>query len=574
MTQVGTLGQRLWRRPSALLAGAFLVACLLLSVFAPWLPLADPNSTQLSARLLPPGSPQHWLGTDQLGRDVLARAIHGLRLSLAVGGFGVSVSAAIGSLLGLLAGYRSGWTDTLVMRLIDVLLAFPYLLLALAIVATLGPSLWNASLAIAIVNIPFFARTVRGAVLAVCQQPYVHAARLSGLRTASVLWSEILPNVLPVIVVAISTSIGWLILETAGLSFLGLGAQPPSADLGGMLGQSRELLAIAPHLSLVPGALIFALAIAFNVFGDGLRDALDPKARELLTPVRFAAPREPAGPADGCALEVRDLGVSFGAQRAVDSVSFRVARGQRVGLVGESGSGKSVTALTLLGLLPAPGRVTGGSVYLAGRSLDAMSAKAWQTLRGRTVAWVPQDPSSALHPLMTIEAQLMELNPEASRSARRRWRERCLEALNEVNIADPTRCWGSYPHQLSGGQRQRVALAMAVLHEPALLIADEATTALDVTTQAQVLRVLDRLCRDHDSALLFISHDLALVSQLCDHVLVMHHGRLVESGPLERVLSEPQAAYTQRLLAAVPQLGEAERWLAPHSQALANEEHG
>ena len=576
------LHHRLRKHFWAMTAAGFLLTCLVSSVVAPWLPLADPNATQLSARLLPPSSPGHWLGTDQLGRDVLARSIYGMRLSLAVGAFGVLVSGAIGSLLGLVAGYRSGWLDTLLMRLIDVVLAFPYLLLALAIVATLGPSLWNASLAIALVNVPFFARTVRGGVLAVRQQPYIHAARLSGLQTASVLWREVLPNVLPVIVVAMSTSIGWLILETAGLSFLGLGAQPPTADLGGMLGQSRDLLAIAPHLSVVPGLLIFLIAVAFNLLGDGLRDALDPRPHPALTRVRFPASgsettrdvssREATDDASSQVLEVYELSVQFGDLVALDGVSFGVARGARVGLVGESGSGKSVTALTLLGLLPAPGRVTRGSVRLAGKRLEAVSETTWQKIRGRTLAWVPQDPSSALHPLMTIEAQMMELAPDTTRLGRRRWRERCLQLLHEVNLLDPERCLSSYPHELSGGMRQRVALAMAMLHEPALLIADEATTALDVTTQAQVIQLLDRLCRDHQTALLFISHDLALVSQLCDDVLVMHRGSLVESGSRTSVLAQPQAAYTRRLLAAVPRLGEPDRWLSRYVNELSSEE--
>ncbi len=271
------MGWRRVRGNTLALSGLALVAILVaLALGAPGLPLPDPYATELGQRMLPAGSPGHLLGTDQLGRDLLSRLVWGTRTSLAVGVFAVLLAAALGTLVGLVAGYFRGWLDTLTMRAIDVLLAFPYLLLALAIVAALGPGLRNAMIAIAVVNIPLFARTVRGSVLGLSERAFIDAARLSGASHARILLRELLPNVLPVVVIMVSTNLGWMILETAGLSFLGLGAQPPTADLGSMLGSGREFLTTEPRVAMLPGVVILLLAAGINLVGDGLRDLLDP----------------------------------------------------------------------------------------------------------------------------------------------------------------------------------------------------------------------------------------------------------------------------------------------------------
>jgi peptide/nickel transport system permease protein len=279
MSAPGALG-RAARQPVVFSGLCLLTVVVLSSALAPILPLTDPNATALDARLLAPLSPGHLLGTDQLGRDLLARLIYGTRLSLLVALAGVAVAAVLGTAAGIVSAYRGRWTDIVVMRGIDVLMAFPYLLLALAIVAALGPGLRNATLAIAVVNIPFFARSVRGATLSIVEEEYVAAARATGATSMRVMTRHVLPNVMPVVIVAASTSIGWMIVETAGLSFLGLGAQPPTADLGGLLGQSRHLVATAPHVALVPGLAILGIVIALNLVGDGLRQSLDPKLQQ------------------------------------------------------------------------------------------------------------------------------------------------------------------------------------------------------------------------------------------------------------------------------------------------------
>lgn len=532
-----------------------------LALLAPVLPLADPTATELDARLLAPFGSSHWLGTDQLGRDILSRLLHGARLSLGVACVGVFVAAVIGSSIGLVAGYYTGRTDSLLMRLIDVVMAFPYLLLALAIVAVLGPGLVNATLAIAIVNVPFFARTVRGHTLSLERAAFVDAARVAGQSDSRILFSEILPGLLSTIVVAASTSSGWMILETAGLSFLGLGSQPPTADLGGMLGQGRHVLATAPHVSLIPGAFIFVVVALLNLVGDGLRDALDPRIREpASTRAALKSTGTPTDAPDSGLLRVDDLRVRFGSVTAVDGVSFSVQAGEKVALVGESGSGKSVTALSILQLL-GPGHSTRGSILLDGTCVQRLSARSLAELRGKRIAWVPQDPLSSLHPLLRVEQQLREVLELHRGLSGHRARAAALDLLSEVGIVDPEARLRAWPHQLSGGMRQRVVIAMALAGSPDLLIADEPTTALDVTTQAAVLDRLNQLCRTRRTALLFISHDLSVVSQLCDRVLVMHHGRIVEQGPVATVIERPQHPYTRRLLQSIPVLGDPERIL-------------
>jgi peptide/nickel transport system permease protein len=260
----------------ALLAIVLIVAIALL---APVLPLASPTKTNFGARLQSPLSPGHLLGTDQLGRDVLSRIVWGARVSLAVGVLAAVIAASLGSLVGIVAGYFGGRVDTVIMRVIDVMLAFPYVLLAIALVAALGPGLTNAMIAIAIANVSFYARNIRGQVLALRNQPFVEAGKSSGASNRWILWRHILPNVVPPILVLVSMNVGWMITETAGLSFLGLGAQPPTADWGSMLADGRQFITVKFHLVTIPGIMILILVLSLNVLGDALRDALDPRLR-------------------------------------------------------------------------------------------------------------------------------------------------------------------------------------------------------------------------------------------------------------------------------------------------------
>ncbi|MDW7745952.1 dipeptide/oligopeptide/nickel ABC transporter permease/ATP-binding protein [Halomonas sp.] len=556
------------RNRLAAFGGVMLVLLLLLCLITPWLPLVDPNITETANRLQPPLSEGHLLGTDALGRDILSRLLWGTRISLAVGIAASLVAAFLGSLIGIVAGYYGGRTDNTLMRGIDMLMAFPYILLALAIVAVLGPGLMNALYAIAIVNIPFFARNIRGVTVGIAHREFVDAARLSGKGHLRILASEILPNVLPVIVITLSTTVGWMILETAGLSFLGLGAQPPQADLGSMLGEGRKMMLNAPHVATLPGLVIFLLVMSINLLGDGIRDALDPRLKSgaLSRPAPFTRIRRrrppPAGPADDQALlAVEDLHTDFEVgrttYRAVNGVSFSIRPNECLGLVGESGSGKSVTALSLLGLVASPpGMITGGRIALAGRDLLDMPHREIRRIRGKDVAYVFQDPLSTLHPLFRVGNQLVEAIQQHQPLNQSAARERAVSLLGQVRIPNPAQRAEQYPHQLSGGMRQRVGIAMALANDPRLIVADEPTTALDVTVQAQILSLIQSLREEKGSAVLFITHDFGVVSQVCDRVAVMYAGRIVEIGPTAEILDHPRHPYTRRLIDCVPRLGE------------------
>jgi len=563
--------------------GLLLLAVTLLSaLIAPLLPLPDPDATDLLQRLAPPLTPGHLLGTDALGRDMLSRLLWGTRVSVAVGLCATLLAAVCGTLIGLIAGYTAGRTDTILMRLIDMIMAFPYILLALAIVAVLGPGLLNALYAIALVNIPFFARNVRGLTLGLRGRDFIQAAQLSGKNHPQILLTEVLPNVLPLIVVTLSTTVGWMILETAGLSFLGLGTQPPDADLGSMLGQGRNQLFIAPHVALVPGVMIFVLVIAFNLLGDGIRDLLDPRLKsgallrsQAMTRVQRAA--VPPRKAPEALLEVVDLQVAFhrGSHPVptVKGVSFHLQAGECLGLIGESGSGKSVSALAIMGLVSSPPAViTGGSIWLGDEELLALSPTHMQQRRGVRVSYIFQDPLTSLHPQMRVGQQLVEAiqchQPLSSSAAR----AKAIALLEDTGIQQAAQRFDAWPHQLSGGQRQRVGIAIALANDPQVIIADEPTTALDVTVQARILALLNDLRHRRGLALLFITHDFAVVSEMCDRVAVMRQGEIVEQGQATHVLQNPQHAYTQRLIASVPLRGQGRAFLQQIRQYQAQEE--
>jgi peptide/nickel transport system ATP-binding protein/peptide/nickel transport system permease protein len=544
-----------------------------IALAAPFLPLPDPDATEPANRLLRPLADGHLLGTDALGRDILSRLIWGTQVSLQVGISATLIAAFFGSLIGLVAGYAGGRVDTLLMRGIDMVMAFPYILLALAIVAVLGPGLLNALYAIAVVNIPFFARNIRGIALGISRREFVDAARLSGKSNAQILFIEVLPNVLPVIIITMSTTIGWMILETAGLSFLGLGAQPPQADLGSMLGDGRKILFTAPHVSIVPGLMIFALVMSINLLGDGVRDVLDPRLKSgaltrpvARTAVMRNAPQQAFEPYLDAVLDVRDLRTEFhfGGEnfKAVGGVDLHVKRGECLGIVGESGSGKSVTAMSIMGLVPTPpGRIAGGVALLEGEDLFAASDERVRQLRGSAVSHVFQNPLSTLHPLFTVGDQLVEAIQAHQPLTKREATARASELLKMVRIPNPAERLKAYPHELSGGMRQRVCIAMALADDARIIIADEPTTALDVTVQAQVLSLLDTLRKEHDAGILFITHDFGVVSAICDRVAVMYAGKFVETGTTEEILSSPAHPYTAKLIDCVPVLGQPERRL-------------
>ena len=561
----------LFRNKLAGFGAVVLGVIVVLALLTPFLPLHPPNETSTANRYLRPLSDGHLLGTDHLGRDLLSRLLWGTRLSLAVGFAAALIAGLVGAAIGVMAGYFGGRTDNVTMRGIDMLMAFPYILLALAIVAVLGPGLMNALIAVAVVNIPFFARNIRGVTVGIAHREFIDAARLAGMGHTRILLTEVVPNIVPVVVIAMSTTIGWMILETAGLSFLGLGSQPPQADLGSMLGEARSALITSPHTSIVPGVMILLIVMSVNLLGDGIRDALDPRLRSGALARPMAATRVDRAqvpPAKGDALlDIDALETQFQVGRrtykAVNKVSLELKPGECLGLIGESGSGKSVTALSVMGLVASPpGVITGGAVRLEGQDLIGAPYELLRSLRGRRVAYIFQDPLSTLHPLYRIGDQLIEairVHDPVSRAAAHKL---AVKLLEDVRIPNPAARINAFPHELSGGMRQRVGIAMALANDPDIIIADEPTTALDVTVQAQILALLDELRQRRGLAILFITHDFGVVGQLCDRVAVMYGGRIVETGPTQAVLDAPAHPYTRRLIACVPELGGGRRILA------------
>ena len=555
----------------AAFGGILILIILTLSILTPILPLKEPNITNTADRFMVPFEGGHILGTDHLGRDLLSRLLWGTQLSLAVGFAAAFIAATFGSILGAIAGFYGQKTDNIIMRFIDMLMAFPYILLALAIVAALGPGLFNALIAVALVNIPFFARNIRGVTVTLANKEFIEAARLSGMSNLRILIVEIFPNLLPMIVIAMSTTVGWMILETAGLSFLGLGSQPPQADLGSMLGEARSALITNPHTSFVPGIMIFCIVIGINLFGDGVRDALDPRLKKgsLIRPLPqtiYEGGDIQPQPSTKL-LSVQNLSTQFHVNQDVyqssNDVSFEIQEGECLGLIGESGSGKSVTALSVTSLVASPpGVIKKGSVNYKNQNLLALPYEELRSIRGNKISYIFQDPLTTLHPLHTIGNQLLEaLQAHYSKLSASESISKSKELLKSVQIPNPDNVWDVYPHQLSGGMRQRVCIAMALINDPELIIADEPTTALDVTVQAQILNILNSLRKERKLSILFISHDFGVISQLCDRVIVMYAGSIVEEGPVKNIMQQAAHPYTSELIKCVPQLGNKEHTL-------------
>jgi peptide/nickel transport system permease protein len=559
-TRVGVAVSLLW-----------LVLVTVAAIFAPWIAPYDPNAQDLS-NTYEGISASHWLGTDDLGRDVLSRLIYGSRISMQITFETVAIALVLALVIGLVAGFRGGRTDYLLMRGADAGLAFPPLVLALAVVAVLGSGVNDISLAFAIVFAPGFARFIRGQTLAIKEEAFVEASTSIGTPPTRIVLSRILPNVLTGLVVGIAIALGAALLTSSGLSFLGLGPPPPSASWGSMLEEAYNTALFTHPWALVPSGLVIALTVlAFNTLGDAMRDTVsgattksrhrrDRSQRGLTAVSRPAeAVRTAVGPEEEpvALLEVRGLCIEFdsesGPVRVVDEASFGVAHGQIVGLVGESGCGKTVSSLSILRLLSSPpARIVGGSILFDGRDLLEADFNELRRIRGREISMVFQDPLASLDPSFTIGNQLMEamrLHETMSRSAAR---SRAVELLESVHIPDPARRLSAYPHQLSGGMRQRVMIAMALSCSPRLLIADEPTTALDVTIQAQIVELLKELREEMDLAVLFVTHDLALISELSDEIAVMYAGEVVEQAPTTELFARPRHPYTAALLAASP----------------------
>jgi peptide/nickel transport system ATP-binding protein len=562
---------------------AFLVLVIVAAVFAPEIAPHGYGAQDLLAINAGP-SAHHWFGTDDLGRDILSRIIWGGRVSLRATFETVILAIAVALPLGLLAGFLRGWVDSVTMRVMDALFSFPPLVLALTVSALLGASLNNVAVAIAIVFVPSFVRLIRGEVIAVREEAYVESAQSLGARPGRIMRTHVLPNVASPIIIQVALALGFALLAEAGLSFLGIGVQPPTPSWGDMLNEAYQFIFTAPWALVFPGVAIMLTVLSFNMVADGLRDAIGvgsvrtvPRGlRSRLRERRSARagavtedtgtaavpasprPAPPDGAGLGALLSVEELRVEFDIngrpQPVVEDLSFAIEPGRTLGLVGESGSGKTVSALAIMGLLPRRvSRVTRGAVHFEGRNLLDLDHRALRSLRGDRMAMIFQDPMTSLNPAFTVGNQIAE-QVRAHRDVSRTEAKRiAVEMLGRVEIPDAARRSGDYPHQFSGGMRQRVMIAMALSCSPRLLIADEPTTALDVTTESQILDLLHTLSVEESMAMIFVTHDLGVIAEIADEVVVMYAGQKVEQATAQRLFARPRHPYTEALLTSMPQ---------------------
>ncbi|GIH73856.1 dipeptide/oligopeptide/nickel ABC transporter permease/ATP-binding protein [Planobispora longispora] len=542
------------------LALGWITLILAAAATADLLPLPRYDETLVGPPQAGPG-PDHPFGTDGLGRDVLSRVVYGARVSLIVGIGAVLLGVLFGAPLGVLAGYRRRATDAVIMGVNDIALAFPALVFALAVVAFAGASLLNVLIVLGVLGVPAWVRLVRGATMVFSEREFVAAARVLGARDRTVLWREVVPNVsLPVLSYAF-IGMAVAIVAEGSLAFLGLSVQAPTPTWGGLINEGRPLMEDAPHVVLIPSFVMFLTVLAFNLIGDRLRALTDVRQSNLEPVRRRQADRLPARPhhvEEDVLLQVADLRTHFttarGAVRAVDGVSFTLQRGRTLAIVGESGSGKSMLIRSVLGLTPEAGTRRGGRVYLDGQDLTELDDEQMRHILGTRMAAVFQDPMTALNPVRTIGTQVMEPLMVHLGMKRKAARARAAELLASVGIPEPARILRRYPHQLSGGMRQRVTIAMALSCGPDILFADEPTTALDVTVQDQVLRLIRRQREERHMAVVLVSHDLSVVAEWSDEVIVMYAGKVVERGPADSLFERTRMPYTEALLRAVPKL--------------------
>ncbi len=550
-------GNRLVLGGLLLLASA-LAAALLAPLLAPYAP-----GVQAGGVYTPPGA-GHWLGTDDGGGDVWSNLLYGARVSLLVGFFAAFISVAIGAAVGLVAGFFGGRTENALMRLTDVALVIPDLPLIIALVALTRPRLLNIVLVIGLVGWAGTARLVRAQTLAVKQRVFVLRARAMGAGSTRLILRHILPLVLPLVVVNAVLVVSLAILNESTLSFLGL-ADPAVVSWGQMLNFAftRGAMSAGAWWALVaPGLGIVWVVLGCTLLGQGLEQLLGPRKQphHLVLTAPAPGPPLPATP-DAPLLRVRELSVEFAGPPpacAVDGVSFDLPQGEVLGLVGESGCGKSTLLLGLMRLLPAGGRLVGGQVEYGGQDLARLGEAEMNQVRWKEIALVFQGAMNALNPVRPVDDQLDEALrrhlPELDGAARQR---RVAELFDLVGLARSRR--GDYPHQYSGGMRQRALIALALSCQPRVLCADEPTTALDVVVQAQILDLLNQLRRDLGLAVILVTHDLGVVAELCDRVLVMYGGTLAEQAEVGALFDRPRHPYTQALLAAVPDLGRPDR---------------
>src|ERR1700722_11432478 len=512
------------RSPRVLIALGMILGIAFCAIFAGWIAPHDPGDQNLLSILTPPawadgGDPSFPLGTDRLGGCVLSRLIYGARTAMLVALFASIGAMIIGSILAHISGYFGGVVDWVIGRMVDVWMSFPPVILSLILMVGLGIGLSKVILAIVLVDWTRFCRVLRSEVLIVTRHDYVAAARLLGFSHWQTIVREVLPATTPLLITLISLEMAIAVVVEAILSFIGLGVGANTPAWGQMIADARQYVYQSPWNLLLPILAIFLTVTAFNLLGDGLRRTLD----GAIVP-------------------------------AIRALSFDLPQGKILGLVGESGAGKSMVGRAIAQLLPAGFAITSGSLQFEGEDLARMAPGARRALLGRAIAFIPQAPMTSLNPVRSIGAQFDEHLARLGERSRGARRDRAVAMLTAARLPRAGELLTRYPHQLSGGMCQRVLIALAFSSNPRLVIADEPTTALDVTMHPPILALIADMQRQHGTAVIFITHDLRLAAQLCDQVTVMYAGRAVESGPARAVLSTPAHPYTRCLQLANPSL--------------------
>lgn len=565
------LFRKLLRDRVAVVCIIILVLIAFGAIFAPLLTGHDPAKSAMTDTLAPI-SGEHILGGDGVGRDVFARLLYGARTSLIGAVIAVVVALALGIPTGLLAGYYRGRLDTVLSWITNLIMAVPAIIVMLVVMALLSSNIYVAMTVLGIILFPGVFRLIRASATSVREELYVDAAKVSGLGDARIMGRHVLPVVQAPTILQSVQMVEIAIGIQAGLVFLGLGsATQPS--WGGMLNDAFANIYAAPILLLWPGLAIALTIGSLSLLSNSLRDLLgagsQPKKRRknkgsggdaaAATPLTEISPN--------AVLTVDNLRVTYprgGVEVAVvDGVSFTVGSGEILGLVGESGSGKTQTAFSILGLVPDAAVVRADRLEFEGNALLSLTRKQMNEIRGRGLAYIPQEPMSNLDPSFKIGDQLTEPIRKHLGLSRSEARTRAMELLERVGISDSSRVFNAYPHEISGGMAQRVLIAGAVSCDPHLLIADEPTTALDVTVQAEVLELLRSLQRERGMGVILVTHNFGVVADLCDHVAVMREGQIVECAPVRELFNKPKHEYTQKLLGSTLENVEPRSALSP-----------
>ncbi len=555
---------RFLRHPGGFIPLAIFTLIVLVGVFAPLLAPMDPNFVDLGAAKAPP-SADHILGADSTGRDILSRLIHGTTTTLWGALITIVTALAIGVPTGIASGYFGGAFDRIATWISDALQSIPGMIILLVVAAGSRNNFVVLMATVGVFMVPGYFRISRSTTLAVRGEAYIDAARVSGLSDARIIFRHIIKAVYPPVIIQTALTAGIAMGMQAGLQFLGIGdSNVPS--WGAMMLEGFRLMLTYPLMLLWPSVALGLTIAVLAIMGSTLAELVQVRTPRLSRRERAqalsAAHAETALPATGTvrhvaaesALRVENLRVSYatptGTTEVVHGVTLDVAPGEVVGIVGESGSGKSQTVFSVLNLLPATGTASADALWVSGRDVTTASLAERRALLGREIGYVPQEPMSNLDPSYTIGHQLIEPLRRTHGMSKADAKARAIAMLTRVGLTDPARVMRSYPHQVSGGMAQRVLIAGAIAGKPSILVADEPTTALDVTVQAEVLELLRELQAEYGMALLIVTHNFGVVADVCDRVIVMRGGEIIESGAVDELFAAPADPYTRELIAA------------------------